>query len=45
MIQRLTKAKQLRDADPALGQAIAGWHIEGPFLSAEPGYRGAHLPI
>ena len=26
----------------ALGRAIAGWHIEGPFLSAETGYCGAH---
>ena len=38
MTRRLAKAKQLRDANQALGQAIAGWHIEGPFLSAEPGY-------
>mgnify|MGYP003315064966 FL=1 len=38
MTQRLAKAKQLRDTDPALGQAIAGWHIEGPLLSSEPGY-------
>ena len=44
MTRRLAKAKQLRDADPVLGQAIAGWHIEGPFLSAEPGYCGAHPP-
>ena len=29
-------------AHPALGRAIAGWHIEGPFLSAETGYCGAH---
>ena len=42
MTRRLANAKQLRDADPALGQAIAGWHIEGPFLSAEPGFCGAH---
>ncbi len=44
MTRRLAKAKQLRDADPVLVQAIAGWHIEGPFLSAEPGYCGAHPP-
>ena len=42
MTRRLAKAKQLRDTNPALGQAIAGWHIEGPFLSAETGYCGAH---
>jgi N-acetylglucosamine-6-phosphate deacetylase len=27
-----------------LKAAIAGWHIEGPFLSAEPGFHGAHDP-
>ena len=42
MTRRLARAKQLRDAHPALGRAIAGWHIEGPFLSAETGYCGAH---
>ena len=44
IIRRLAKAKQHREANQALGQAIAGWHIEGPFLSAEPGYCGAHPP-
>ncbi|MBC8243014.1 MAG: N-acetylglucosamine-6-phosphate deacetylase [Verrucomicrobia bacterium] len=42
MTRRLANAKQLRDAHPALGQAIAGWHIEGPFLSPVTGYCGAH---
>ena len=42
MIRRLARARELRDAHPALGRAIAGWHIEGPFLSAETGYCGAH---
>ena len=42
MTRRLTRAKQFRDANPKLGRAIAGWHIEGPFLSAETGYCGAH---
>ena len=42
MTRRLARAKQFRDANPKLGQAIAGWHIEGPFLSAEAGYCGAH---
>ena len=44
MTQRLAKAKQLRDTYPVLGQAIAGWHIEGPFLSSETGFCGAHPP-
>ena len=44
MAERLTKAKKLRDKHTRLQQSIAGWHIEGPFLSAETGYCGAHLP-
>ena len=44
MTRRLANARQLRDAHPVLGQAIVGWHIEGPFLSPEPGYCGAHPP-
>src|SRR5258707_3181546 len=27
-----------------LQRAIAGWHVEGPFLSSEPGFHGAHNP-
>ena len=41
---RLRHLRQLREGHPALRHAIAGWHIEGPFLSAEPGYCGAHDP-
>ncbi|MDP7050402.1 MAG: N-acetylglucosamine-6-phosphate deacetylase [Verrucomicrobiota bacterium] len=42
MTRRLANAKQHRDTHPALAQAIVGWHIEGPFLSPETGYCGAH---
>jgi N-acetylglucosamine-6-phosphate deacetylase len=35
----LTKA---RDADPILERCIPGFHLEGPYLSAEDGPRGAH---
>ena len=31
-----------RNADPALARAIPGYHLEGPYLSAEDGPRGAH---
>ena len=30
--------------NPELRQAIPGWHIEGPFLSDQPGFSGAHNP-
>lgn len=41
---RLRHLRALRSALPELQSAIAGWHIEGPFLSAEPGFHGAHDP-
>jgi N-acetylglucosamine-6-phosphate deacetylase len=42
LLSRLRHLKKLRDASPELRRAIAGWHVEGPFLSAEPGFCGAH---
>jgi N-acetylglucosamine-6-phosphate deacetylase len=42
MAHRLANLARLRLLDPQAEKIIAGFHIEGPFLSAEPGYRGAH---
>jgi N-acetylglucosamine-6-phosphate deacetylase len=44
LIRRLEQLRQLRLQLPELSAAIAGWHLEGPFLSTEPGYCGAHNP-
>ena len=33
-----------RKADPACADALLGIHIEGPFISSEPGFVGAHRP-
>src|SRR5262245_61482923 len=44
MITRLRHLRAVRAQSPELLAAIAGWHIEGPFLSAEPGFHGAHNP-
>src|SRR5579883_3423926 len=41
---RLRHLKMLRAQSAELQAAIVGWHIEGPFLSSEPGYHGAHEP-
>jgi N-acetylglucosamine-6-phosphate deacetylase len=41
---RLRHLKKLREQSAELRAAIAGWHIEGPFLSSEPGFHGAHNP-
>ncbi len=42
LIARLGHLRRLRQASSELSHAIAGWHVEGPFLSAEAGFRGAH---
>lgn len=44
LLNRLCHLRALQAACPELQTAIAGWHIEGPFLSAEPGFHGAHDP-
>lgn len=44
LLARLRRLRAWRDSDPELRQVIAGWHVEGPFLSDQPGYRGAHDP-
>lgn len=40
--RRLARFEQFRQASPAVARMIAGYHIEGPWLCPEPGYRGAH---
>lgn len=44
MMSRLRHLRELRERSADLRHAIAGWHVEGPFLSAEPGFCGAHDP-
>jgi N-acetylglucosamine-6-phosphate deacetylase len=41
---RLENLENLRCGEPALRRAIAGYHLEGPWLSPETGYCGAHNP-
>jgi N-acetylglucosamine-6-phosphate deacetylase len=42
--RRLENFEKLCAASPALASMTVGYHIEGPWLSPEPGYRGAHPP-
>jgi N-acetylglucosamine-6-phosphate deacetylase len=42
MCTRLAALARFREADSLAGRLVRGIHIEGPFLSAAPGYRGAH---
>lgn len=44
MLDRLKRLRELRAQFAELALAIAGWHLEGPFLSDQPGYHGAHDP-
>jgi N-acetylglucosamine-6-phosphate deacetylase len=44
LVARLKRLRQLRSESPELSRGIAGWHIEGPFLSPLPGFHGAHNP-
>lgn len=44
LLERLRRARALREQSSELQRAIAGWHIEGPFLSPVPGFCGAHNP-
>jgi N-acetylglucosamine-6-phosphate deacetylase len=44
MLERLRRIRKLRAESEELEHAIVGWHIEGPFLSDQPGFCGAHNP-
>ena len=40
--RRLYRIAKWRDQDELIGRVVRGFHLEGPFISPEPGYRGAH---
>ena len=40
----LDRLARLREENPLVKRIIWGIHVEGPFISAEPGYVGAHPP-
>ncbi len=42
MASRLARVVELVEQDELAKQMIAGYHIEGPFISPVDGYRGAH---
>lgn len=42
MCTRLANLVRLRERDPLAKRLITGFHIEGPFLNEQPGYKGAH---
>lgn len=42
LCRKLEKIERLCAESPAAGATVVGYHLEGPWLSPEPGYRGAH---
>jgi len=44
LLSRIGHYRSLIHRHPELRRAIAGWHLEGPFLSDQPGFSGAHNP-
>lgn len=41
---KFANLERLRAGHPVIAEAVCGYHLEGPWLSAEPGFRGAHEP-
>jgi N-acetylglucosamine-6-phosphate deacetylase len=41
---KLENLERLRAADLTVAESLCGYHLEGPWLSPEPGFRGAHDP-
>ena len=42
LAQKFAQIEKYRAGDAILAETICGYHLEGPFLSPEEGYRGAH---
>ena len=40
--RKFARIEELRRADPQIAETVCGYHPEGPWLSPEPGYCGAH---
>lgn len=44
LLEKLKTWEILRSQDPIIRSTVAGYHIEGPYLSELDGYHGAHPP-
>ena len=40
--RKFARLESFRSQDQKLAEAMCGYHLEGPWLSTRPGYRGAH---
>ena len=42
MQRQFARIESFATSDPLIGETIAGYHMEGPYMSPLPGYAGAH---
>jgi N-acetylglucosamine-6-phosphate deacetylase len=42
LCRKFERLERFRGEDPVIAETICGYHLEGPFLSPEEGYSGAH---
>lgn len=42
LCRKLENIEKIRAADETVARVVMGYHIEGPWISREPGYHGAH---
>ena len=42
LCRQFERIERFRNADPLIAETVCGYHLEGPFLSARDGFRGAH---
>lgn len=42
LVAKFENLERMRASDPVIAAALCGYHLEGPWLSTEAGYRGAH---
>ncbi|MEX0326502.1 MAG: N-acetylglucosamine-6-phosphate deacetylase [Puniceicoccaceae bacterium] len=42
LCRKLERIETFREQDPLVAGTIAGYHLEGPWITTEPGYHGAH---
>lgn len=44
LCRKLERIERFRSEDEIIGRVVAGYHIEGPYMSEKPGFCGAHPP-
>jgi len=42
LCQKLERIEEIRGQDDRISSVVKGYHLEGPWISTEPGYYGAH---